>query len=89
MTLPEEKAEIDEGTKEREVKRPRAEQESVRQQVHSIEVAEHTVAEPTQWPTGIGKYPQRTSTSQAIHKFRSCRTEKIEGSLQFGRLQKI
>ena len=38
MTLPEEKAEIDEGTKEREVKRPRAEQESVRQQVHSIEV---------------------------------------------------
>ena len=62
MTLPEEKTEVDKGTKEREVNRPRAERESVIQQAHSIEVSERTAPEPTRWPTGTGKYRQRPST---------------------------
>lgn len=64
MTFPEEKAEVDETTEEREVNRPRAEWESIRLEAHSIKIWNILLLNPHNRRRGLGN----TASGQARSK---------------------
>lgn len=89
MTFPEKKTEVDESTKEGEVDRPRAGQESVRQQAYSVESPNILLLNPSNRRRRLGNTTSNQARSKLFSRINNFHREQVENELQSDRLRKM